>query len=154
MKPTEVSQKEREAVQHFSETIMTFANCKQFTYDEETTLDFENQSDDYEESDEEETPDADENIKSENDEIKKDEDKDLEPHHLKQYTLKFMRGVVEFADAKDSTGKRRRSWKTVHNRFRTLPCQSYVSRFRHYLENEGTKRQKIYDIDHEVLKKF
>jgi hypothetical protein len=65
-----------------------------------------------------------------------------------------MKEVVEFADAKDSTGKRRRSWKTIHHRFRSLPNQGYVARFRHYLEHGGTKRQKIYDIDHEVFKKF
>ena len=154
IKPTEVSQKEREAAQHLAQTIGAFADCKQFTYDEEKTLDFEDQSDDYEESDKEETPHVYENITSMDDEVKEDEDKDLEPQHLKQYSLRFMKRVVEFADAKDSTGKRRRSWKIVHNRFRTLPNQSYVSRFRHYLEHQGTKRQKIYDIDHELFNKF
>ena len=100
IKPTDVLQSEREAAQHLAETIETFSDCKRFTYAEETTLDFESQSDDYEESD---------------DELKEDEDKDLEPHHLKQYILQFMKRVVEFADAKYFTGKRRQSWKTVHN---------------------------------------
>lgn len=155
VKPTEVSQKEREAAQHLAETIATFANCKQFTYDEETTLDFENQSDDYKESDDEEAlPHTDEIIASKGDELKEDEDKNLEPHHLKQYTLQFMKEVVEFADAKDSISKRRRSLKTIHNRFRSLSNQGYVTRFRHYLQHEGTNRQKIYDIDHEVFKSF
>lgn len=154
IKPRDVSQNEREAAQHLAETIGMFTDCKRFTYDEETTLDFESQTDDYEESDDEEAAHGDGNVASADDELKEDEDKDLEPHHLKQYTLQFMKRVVEFADVKDSTGKRRRSWKTVHNRFRTLPNQSYVSRFRHYLEHQGTKRQKLYDIDHELFKKF
>ncbi|CAF5045695.1 unnamed protein product [Rotaria sp. Silwood1] len=40
-----------------------------------------------------------------------------------------MKEVVDFADAKDSSGKRRRSWKTVKHRYRSLPDQNYISRF-------------------------
>ena len=87
IKSTKVSQKERETAQHLAGTIGTFADCKQFTYDEETTLDLENQSDDYEESDEEETSLVDEKITSVDDEWKEDEDKDLESQHLKSWSI-------------------------------------------------------------------
>ena len=43
-----------------------------------------------------------------------------------------MKGVVNFADANDSSSKRRRSWKTIKHRDRLLPNQHYINRFRKY----------------------
>jgi hypothetical protein len=65
-----------------------------------------------------------------------------------------MQEVVNFADAKDRNGKKRRTWKTVHHRYKAIPSQSYVSKFRKYLEKHGTKRQKTRTIDEIVYKKF
>jgi hypothetical protein len=61
---TEVSQQEPEAGQCIAETITTFADCKQFEYDEMTTLDSGNQSDDYDSSADEKIPQDDENLPS------------------------------------------------------------------------------------------
>ena len=65
-----------------------------------------------------------------------------------------MKEVVSFADAKDSSGKNHRSWKTIKHRYRSIPDQSYISRFRKYLNQQGTKRQKTQNIDNIVYKSF
>ena len=65
-----------------------------------------------------------------------------------------MREVVDFADVKDSSGKRRRSWKTIKHRYQSLPDQNYISRFRKYIAQQGTKRQKTQNIDQVVYKNF
>ena len=65
-----------------------------------------------------------------------------------------MKEVVEFADATDENGERRRSWNIISHRYRMLPDRTYVNRFRKYIQQHGTKRQKIESIDELVLKKF
>ncbi|CAF4323180.1 unnamed protein product, partial [Rotaria sordida] len=84
-----------------------------------------------------------------------DDKENLKEHYIPNtYSIEFMKEVVDFADAKDSSGKRRRSWKTVKHRYRSLPDQNYISRFRKYLSQQGTKRQKTQNIDQIVYKKF
>ena len=68
--------------------------------------------------------------------------------------MEFMEEVVRFADEKDSSGKRRRSWISIKHRYRSIPSQNYISRFRKYLSQQSTKRQKIQDIDAIVYNKF
>ena len=68
--------------------------------------------------------------------------------------MEFMEEVVRFAGEKDSSGKRRRSWTSIKHRYRSIPSQNYISRFRKCLSQQGTKRQKIQDIDTIVYEKF
>ncbi|CAF4526778.1 unnamed protein product [Rotaria magnacalcarata] len=75
-------------------------------------------------------------------------------YDISEYSLEYMKEVVAYADAKDSSGKRRRSWKSVHDRYKRIPAQTYVSRFRKYIEQHGTKRQKTQNIDEIVFTKF
>ena len=65
-----------------------------------------------------------------------------------------MQQVIDYADATDACGERRRSWITVHHRYRTFPNQGYLARFQQYLQKGGTKRQKIQSVDVEVYRKF
>lgn len=81
------------------------------------------------------------------------EDVDNNVTHLKQYSLEYMKAVVEYADKKNKKGGHR-SWKSIKNRFKALPHQGYVARFRKYLENEGTKQQKFGMMDEDVYDKF
>jgi hypothetical protein len=75
-------------------------------------------------------------------------------HDLNQYSLDYMKAVIAYADERDDSGKRRHTWKSIHNRFRALPNQGYVSRFRKYLEQEGTKQQKVRTVDEVIYEKF
>ena len=54
-----------------------------------------------------------------------DKKKDLEENcKLNSYLVEFMRGVVCFADAKDSSSKSRQSWKTIKHRYQSFPEQN------------------------------
>jgi len=83
-----------------------------------------------------------------------DKEHDEGHHSQTNYSLEFMQEVVDFADAKEKNGKRRRSWKTVHNRYKTILNQGYINRFRTYVEGHGSKRQKTENVDEIVYKKF
>jgi hypothetical protein len=65
-----------------------------------------------------------------------------------------VKAVVAFPDEKDANEKRRHTWKSIHNRFKSLPNQSYVSLFRNYLQKQGTKQQKYRAIDKIIYDKF
>lgn len=142
-------QEEHEVALYLAETIHTLCNRKLFKHQEETTLDVYG-DEDHSETEEDE----------ENDKIKNDSDYEFEngvdqqKHELLNYTIEFMQQVVDFADETDELGKRRRTWKSIQRRFRTLPHQSYISRFRKYLEQHGTRRQKMQQIDRLVYDKL
>jgi DNA-binding ferritin-like protein (Dps family) len=62
---------------------------------------------------------------------------------------------VEFYDeVNPQTGKRKRRWETVKHNFRRIPYQTYLSRFRRYLEKHGTKKQTLDKIDDHVFDMF
>lgn len=144
-------QEEREVAQYLADMINSLCDRKQFEYNEETTLDFyydEHSSDDGETEEEERD-------KIENDsDYEPEDDVDQEHHTLSNYSIEFMQQVVDFAYGKDESRKCRRTWKSIHHRFRTLPHQSYVSRFKKYLEQHGTRRQKTQQIDKFVYEKL
>ena len=66
-----------------------------------------------------------------------------------------MKNVVDFYDAiNETTGKRKHTWKSVQHRFKRIRHIQYLGRFRKYLEDHGTKKQKIDDIDTFVFERF
>lgn len=71
------------------------------------------------------------------------------------FSLEYMQCVVEYHDEIDpSTGKRKRSFSTVQQRFKRVKDRSYIRRFRMYIEKQGTKRQKLDKIDRFVYESF
>ena len=64
-----------------------------------------------------------------------------------------MQDVVAYADETDTFGKRRRSWRSIDNRYKLLPNQGYVSRFRQYIFQQETKRQKTESMRQLVFRK-
>jgi hypothetical protein len=74
---------------------------------------------------------------------------------LTTFSLEYMKNVVDFYDATDeTTGKRKHTWKSVQHRFKRVHHIRYLGRFRKYLKNHGTKKQKIDDIDTFVFERF
>ncbi|CAF4472282.1 unnamed protein product, partial [Rotaria sp. Silwood2] len=147
-----ISQKEREVAQHLSETITKLNECKIFEFEVETTLGVGETSNEYENEDDKNTF-YDDNSSEADDEWESKEN-ERERHDLSDYSLEYMKEVVAYADAKDSSGKRRRAWKSVHEKYKRIPAQTYISRFRKYLEQQGTKRQKIQKVDEMVFQMF
>jgi hypothetical protein len=80
-----------------------------------------------------------------------DEEKTLD----EQFSLDYMTRAVNFYDeVNPRTGKRKRRWETVKHNFQRIPHQTYIARFRHYLERHGTKKQKLDKIDDHVFDMF
>lgn len=50
--------------------------------------------------------------------------------------------------------KKKYTWKSTKHRFKAVPHQQYISRFRHYIEQHGTRREKMRIIDDYVYDKF
>ncbi|CAF4691520.1 unnamed protein product [Rotaria socialis] len=98
---SDISPKEREIAKHLCETIVTFNKCKRFEYEEETTLDLDEMSDDYENE-------VNDNIFHDNDSSEADDEwgsegKEREAYSVKGYSLEYMKQVVGYAGAKDSS---------------------------------------------------
>ena len=146
----QISKTKRLAAKQLAEIIRSIISSNQIDYDNEVTLDFTIErdkcfiEDDF-------TSNTNHNSDS-ND--WNNEENSQENRNLKNYTMEFMEEVVRFADEKDSSGKRRRSWTSIKHRYRSIPSQNYVCRFRKYLSQQGTKRQKIQDINAIVYNKF
>ena len=151
LKITEFSQSERAIAQRIAEIINSIVNCNQFVYEDEITLDLVNDLDDYYSDDDiihNNSDGSDADDESDNKENTK------EHYQLNNYSAEFMEEAIDFVDAKDSSGKRRRSWKIVKNRYRSISDQNYISRFRKYLAQRGTKRKKTQNVDKIVYNKF
>ena len=43
---------------------------------------------------------------------------------------------------------------SIHHAYKRIPAQTYINRFRNYIEQQGTKRQKGQHIDEMVFKSF
>ena len=84
----------------------------------------------------------------------KNKENNVKARHPSNYSLEFMKEVIAYADETNASGKRRRSWKTVRNRYKSIPAKNYTARFRNYIPHQGTKRQKINNVDEYVYKKF
>ena len=141
-----ITQREEELAHHLLNSIESISNCSSYTIENDTTLELDTTA----EESNNECSGSDSDNKSYDDNCHQ-EDKNL----LHRYSLEYMEKVVSYCDEKDSkTGKRKRSWSTVQQRFPRVPYQQYISLFRHYLEAHGTKRQKIERADEYVFDKF
>lgn len=66
-----------------------------------------------------------------------------------------MKRALEFYDAiNPKTGKRKHTWKNVKHNFQRISYQYYMDRFWQYVEQEGTKKQKVESVDDFVYEKF
>ncbi|CAF1141215.1 unnamed protein product [Rotaria sordida] len=74
---------------------------------------------------------------------------------LQKFSLDYMQRALDYYDAMDpKTQKRRHTIKSVMRRFPRITHRRYLSRFRTYLQNNGTKKQKIDCInDYTVTKR-
>ncbi|CAF4918879.1 unnamed protein product [Rotaria socialis] len=134
-----VTQVERSLAQRLTGTIYSLINCYQFDCEDDSTLDLVNNLSDY--YNEDRIIECGDN-QNDTDEEWYDKENVKENYHLNNYSIEFMKNVIDFVDVNDSNGKRYRLWKAAKHRYQSIPDQAYISRFRNYLSHEGTKRQK------------
>ncbi|CAF1365076.1 unnamed protein product [Adineta ricciae] len=145
-----ITNRECEVAELLCGVLESIVNCHSHTFEIETTLDHESsESELINEGDYEN--EVEETIDSEWSEVEDDEDKAL----CKEFSLDYMTRAVNFYDEiNPNTGKRKRRWETVKRNFQRIPHQTYIARFRHYLERHGTKKQKLDKIDDYVFDMF
>ena len=122
---TQFSKNELLIAKRVAETINTLISSDQLDYEAEIALDLTNDLQDY--HNDNDTIDT--NVDSNDAEDECDNKKNLKDNcKLNSYSIEFMRGVVDFAVAKVSFSKRRRSRKTIIHRYQSLLDQNYISR--------------------------
>ena len=110
--------------------------CTSTSYNEEaeTTLD-DNTSD----NETDECEDVDE-LPDDPDYEQEEEEKQM----FESSSLSYMKQVLAYYDAiNPKTGKRSHTWKSVQNKVKPVTHQYYMARFRDYVEQSGTKKEKI-----------
>lgn len=71
------------------------------------------------------------------------------------FSLDYMKRVVDcYDEVNPITGKRKRTWRTIKHLFRRVPNPKCIARFRKYVETDGTKKQKMDNVDIYVYDQF
>ncbi|CAF1552192.1 unnamed protein product, partial [Didymodactylos carnosus] len=137
----------QELVDHLFEIIQNFLSASSFEIEEKSTLDH---ADSFDYSPEDECQEGEVEEEVESDEEVGESDEQL----VQKFSLEYMEKVLDYYDEINETGKRKRSWRSVHSRFRRIPHRQYLSRFRDYVVRQGSKRQKTDEIDSFVFELF
>lgn len=70
---------------------------------------------------------------------------------FESFSLSYMQQALEYYNVTNSkTGKRIHTWKSVQHKFRRIPHQSYMARFREYVEKRGTNKEKLESLENRV----
>ncbi|CAF1545544.1 unnamed protein product, partial [Didymodactylos carnosus] len=145
-----ITNHERQVAEHLCDTLASIVNSHSYTFEVEETLDHGLADDGLISEAEDENEDE-----ASFDSDYRDEEENKEDALRTNFSLDYMIRAVDFYDAKDpTTGKRKRRWSTVKHKFRRIPHQKYIDRFRNYLEKHGTKKQKHEKIDDYVFDMF
>ena len=133
---------EEKIVHSLLEIIESVSECTSFEVESETTLDYDDDDTFSGSEDENMDPDFDETENTES------------WANQMNFTLEYMKKVIDYYDACDSNGRKKHTWKSTKHQFKAVPCQQYISDFRHYIEQHGTRREKMQIIDNFVYDKF
>ena len=132
----------KKIVHSLLEIIDSVSECTSFEVESETTLDYDD--------DDAFSHSEDENIDPHFDET---ENTDSSANQM-NFTLEYMKKVIDYYDACHSNRRKKHTWKSTKHQFKAVPCQQYISRFRHYIEQHATRREKMKIIDNFVYDKF
>ena len=133
---------EEKIVHSLLEIIDSVSECPSFEVESETTLDYDDEDAFSHSQDENMDPDFDETENTES------------SANQMNFTLEYMKKVIDYYDACHSNGRKKHTWKSTKHQFKAVPCQQYISRFRHYIEQYGTRREKMQIIDNFVYDKY
>ena len=148
---TIITNREYEVAHILCDVLESMVNSHSHSFEVETTLNHESSKDEMINEAENENDEVDD--PSDSDYLGQEEDEETEL--CKKFSLEYMIRAVNFYDEiNPKTGQRKRRWSTVKHHFKRIPHQSYMARFRHYLEKQGTKKQKMDKIDDYVFDMF
>ncbi|CAF2847958.1 unnamed protein product [Rotaria sp. Silwood2] len=149
-KPFPVINHEEQIVSHLFDILESLVNSSDFNVHVETTLDYSSSIDS--DNDDEGSDESSDNLTDDSD---YEEQQTTTRYGLENFALDYMQRALEYYDAIDpKTQKRIHTFKGLRSRFPCVTHQAYLSRFRTYLQNNGTKQQKIDCINDHVYEKF
>ncbi|CAF4634473.1 unnamed protein product [Rotaria sp. Silwood2] len=149
-KPFPVINHEEQIVSHLFDILESLVNSSDFNVHVETTLDYSSSIDS--DNDGEGSDESSDNLTDDSD---YEEQQTTTRYGLENFALDYMQRALEYYDAIDpKTQKRIHTFKGLRSRFPCVTHQAYLSRFRTYLQNNGTKQQKIDCINDHVYEKF
>ncbi len=62
--------------------------------------------------------------------------------------------MFNYYDEVDEKGNRKRSWRSINHRFKKVSDSTYLTRFRKYVNQNGTKQQKLNIVESSVFSPF
>ena len=113
---------EEEVAKYLQNIMENVCKCTSYEVESETTLDYDDNEEFREIEDESLDPSFDET----------EEDDKL--HTRENFSLDFMKKVIDFYDARNANGRRRHTCESTKYGFKSVSSQQYISRFRHYIE--------------------
>ncbi len=139
---------EEEIIDSLLKVIDDVCYCTSYKIESDPTLDYDDdeglgvcEDEDTDYDDEGDDPAFDESSESDN-------------TMIKTFSLDFMKKVIDYFDARDSKGRKKHTWKFTQQRFKSIPHRQYITRFRQYIDQHGTKREKLQIIDDFVYDMF
>lgn len=78
-----------------------------------------------------------------------DDDEDEHPDIKNRFTLEEMENIIEWVDEHPNVGI-----ATISRRFRKVKYMYYITRFRQYIENNGTRLEKLKQIKEFMFNEF
>ncbi|CAF2057276.1 unnamed protein product [Rotaria magnacalcarata] len=146
---TRSNPREQEIINSLLKIIDDVCNSTSYQIESNTTLDYddEEQYGDFEDDD---TDSADESIDPGFDESAEGDNMMIHAN----FNLEFMKKVIDYYDARDQKGRKKHTWKSTQHRFKSITHREYIARFRHYIEQHGTKPEKLQIIDDFVYDMF
>ena len=140
---------EEEIINSLLKMIDDVCNYTSYQIESDTTLDYDDEEG-FGDFEDEDVNSADESVDPCFDETAESKNMTTKAN----FSLEYMRKVSDYFDARDSKGRKRHIWKSTQNRFKSIPQRQYITRFRHYTEQHGTKREKLQIIDDLVYDMF
>ena len=147
------AERDDEVAKMLFDNVQSILDWTSYTCEIDQTLDV----DDDPESIDEEIPSDDGDDDTDDDSRDEDYTDEREKENVvqHQFSLEYMRNVVAFFDEKDAvTGKRKHSFSNVQRHLKRVKDRSYIYRFRRYVKEKGTAKQKFDHIDSFVYESF
>ena len=141
--------REEEIISFLLKVIDNVCTSTSYEIESDATLDHDDEEE-FGGFEDEDVVDDDESVDASFDEAAESEKMCIRPN----FKLDYMKKVVEYYDARDSEGRRKHTWKSTQHRFKLVPHRQYIARFRHYIEQHGSRREKLHIIDDFVYDKF
>ncbi|CAF1101351.1 unnamed protein product, partial [Rotaria magnacalcarata] len=135
---TRSNPREQAIINSFLKIIDDVCNSTSYQIESNTTLDYDNEEQ-YGDFEDEDTDSADESIDPGFDESAEGDNMMI---HAK-FNLEFMKKVIDYYDARDQKGRKKHTWKSTQHRLKSITHREYIARFRHCIEQHGTKREKL-----------